>query len=166
MKELTIEEKAKAYDEAIERASKLRVQNPFDTVSQMMEHIFPELKESEDERIRKALINGFKDYKGWDEECYDIAKKYKTYADFLRYDSPAYNSSMRNDWLKNFLWLEHGKHEYKYILQITKEGKILNKFNSPKEASEKLNLNIGNIYYSCRKLSLIKGTNFYFKGEK
>ncbi len=27
--------------------------------------------ESEDERIRKALINGFKDYKGWDEEWFD-----------------------------------------------------------------------------------------------
>ena len=25
---------------------------------------------------------------------------------------------------------------------------------------------IGNIYHSCKKLSLIKGSNFYFKGEK
>ena len=56
---MTQEEKAKRYDEAIERASKLRVQNPFDTVSQMMEHVFPELAESEDERIRKALIEYF-----------------------------------------------------------------------------------------------------------
>lgn len=46
----------KKYKEALERASKLRVQNPFDTVSQMMEHVFPELKESEDEKIRKELI--------------------------------------------------------------------------------------------------------------
>ena len=52
----TIEEKAKAYEDALERASKLRVQNPFDTVSQMMEHVFPELAESEDEKIRKWLI--------------------------------------------------------------------------------------------------------------
>ena len=44
------------YKEAIKRASKLRAQNPFDTVGQMVEHIFPELKESEDERIRKAII--------------------------------------------------------------------------------------------------------------
>lgn len=56
MKKLTIEEKARRYDEALEKASNLRVQNPFDTVSQMMEHIFPELKESEDEKIRKALL--------------------------------------------------------------------------------------------------------------
>lgn len=46
----------KKYKDALERASKLRVQNPFDTVSQMMEHIFPELAESEDEKVRKELI--------------------------------------------------------------------------------------------------------------
>lgn len=46
----------KKYKEALERASKLKVQNPFDTVGQMVEHIFPELKESEDEKVREALI--------------------------------------------------------------------------------------------------------------
>ena len=46
----------KKYEDALERASKLRVQNPFDTVSQMMEHVFPELKESEDERVRESLL--------------------------------------------------------------------------------------------------------------
>ena len=45
----------KEYKEALERASKLRVQNPFDTVSQMMEHIFPELKESENERNKTVV---------------------------------------------------------------------------------------------------------------
>lgn len=45
------------YNKALERASKLRVQNPFDTVGQMVEHIFPELQESEDERIRKDIIS-------------------------------------------------------------------------------------------------------------
>ena len=54
---MTQEEKAKAYDRALERASKLRVQNPFDTVSQMMEHVSPELKEeNEDEKIRKGIL--------------------------------------------------------------------------------------------------------------
>ena len=46
------------YNVALERASKLRVQNPFDTVGQMVEHIFPELAENEEERIRKAIISG------------------------------------------------------------------------------------------------------------
>lgn len=45
------------YEQALERASKLRVQNPFDTVGQMVEHIFPDLQESEDERIRKSIIS-------------------------------------------------------------------------------------------------------------
>lgn len=44
--------------------------NPVDACVAML-NMFPELKESEDERIRKALINGFKDYKGWDEEWFD-----------------------------------------------------------------------------------------------
>lgn len=47
----------KKYKDALERASKLKVQNPFDTVGQMVEHIFPEFKESEDERIRQHLID-------------------------------------------------------------------------------------------------------------
>lgn len=45
----------KKYKEALERASKLKVQNPFDTVGQMVEHIFPELKESKDERMKEQL---------------------------------------------------------------------------------------------------------------
>lgn len=48
------------YNQALERASKLRVHNPFDTVSQMVEYIFPELKESEDEKVRKEILNVFK----------------------------------------------------------------------------------------------------------
>lgn len=60
MKELSIEEKAKAYDEAIEKLRSLH--DDYDTVSTLidikeeLENIFPELKESEDERIRKALV--------------------------------------------------------------------------------------------------------------
>lgn len=44
------EEKAKAYDEAIERAKKLYGKG-------ITEEIFPELKESEDEKIRKEIIS-------------------------------------------------------------------------------------------------------------
>ena len=44
---MTEKEKAKAYDEAIERAKKLGI----------TEEIFPELKESEDEEIRKEIIS-------------------------------------------------------------------------------------------------------------
>ena len=57
MKELSIEEKAKRYDEAIIRAKSLIGDTIIEESGQhIAEVIFPELKESEDERIRKALI--------------------------------------------------------------------------------------------------------------
>lgn len=60
MKELLIEEKAKAYDKA------LKVLHKYDGAHIMFtqdlkEEIFPELKESEDERIRKSLIGHLKE---------------------------------------------------------------------------------------------------------
>ena len=45
MKEVSIEQKAQAYDEAI------------DTPKELCEEIFLELKESEDERIRNFISN-------------------------------------------------------------------------------------------------------------
>ena len=56
MKELSTEEKAKAYDEAIERAKKLQKTCNSTAVVGWCEYIFPQLKESEDEKIRKALL--------------------------------------------------------------------------------------------------------------
>jgi hypothetical protein len=54
---MTPEEKAKAYDEAFERAKKLQENS---ILKKWLLHIFPELKENEDERIRKLLISGMK----------------------------------------------------------------------------------------------------------
>lgn len=65
------------YKAALERASKLRFQNPFDTVSQMMEHVFPELKESEDERIRKEIISHLQ------HEC--VVKRYVSDVEYDRW---------------------------------------------------------------------------------
>ena len=65
MKELSIEEKAKAYDEAIKRAqAKMEEAKVFDyddeqtsyTIRLTTTDIFPELKESEDERIKEQII--------------------------------------------------------------------------------------------------------------
>lgn len=50
---MTQEEKAKAYDEALERAKSFQQKYGGDYAG----YIFPELRESEDERIRKELIN-------------------------------------------------------------------------------------------------------------
>jgi len=65
MKELSIEQKAKAYDKAIEIAKKNYdaaqdlcegSQIGVECFKSTLENIFPELKESEDERIRKKLL--------------------------------------------------------------------------------------------------------------
>ena len=55
MKELTIEQKAQRYDEALERY-KAKQEYESKEVHKFIEYIFPELKESKDERIRKAIL--------------------------------------------------------------------------------------------------------------
>ena len=47
----------KKYNEALERASHIKDNNTVATPQEVAEHIFPELHESEDERIRKELIS-------------------------------------------------------------------------------------------------------------
>ena len=58
---MTIEQKAKAYDEAINQAKKeLQMCGSMDyDAARQIFRFFPELKESEDERIRKWLIAYF-----------------------------------------------------------------------------------------------------------
>lgn len=55
MKELTIEQKAKAYDEALKVLHKYDGANIMFT-QELKEEMFPELKESEDERTRKEIV--------------------------------------------------------------------------------------------------------------
>lgn len=55
MKELSIEEKAKAYDNIIEKANKMHSEN-CEACQMCIEELIPELKKSEDERIRKWLV--------------------------------------------------------------------------------------------------------------
>lgn len=57
---MTQEEKAKRYDEVIAMAKECITYVPDDAVNKYMLSMFPELKESEDERIRKALIEFFR----------------------------------------------------------------------------------------------------------
>lgn len=62
---MTTEEKAKAYDEALERAKEIKEKIMFShlstesckAVSEYIDTIIPELAESEDERIRKFLVD-------------------------------------------------------------------------------------------------------------
>lgn len=49
---MTIEQKAKCYDDALKMAKKLYEQG---TITESLAYIFPELKESEDENYQKIL---------------------------------------------------------------------------------------------------------------
>lgn len=70
---MTIEEKARAYDEALQRA---RALNNGETIyveagTTTCEYIFPELKESEDgknKRISKEITQFLKQNNGWNRE--------------------------------------------------------------------------------------------------
>ena len=57
---MTTEEKAKAYDEALERAQKA-TRAGSDVATDIVQYIFPVLAESEDERIRKEIYKYIKD---------------------------------------------------------------------------------------------------------
>lgn len=59
MKKLSVQEKAKAYDNSLEKARKWYDANTNEGYRGIFENIFPELKESEDERIRKDIKQHF-----------------------------------------------------------------------------------------------------------
>lgn len=73
MKELSIEEKARRYDEAIERGKQIQ-NTPYtahwDIMKEVVEHLLPELVESGDERIRKAIICGMHALKDQHKTCF------------------------------------------------------------------------------------------------
>jgi hypothetical protein len=86
MRELSIEEKAKAYDEALKRASNLykdAVEMENNMTTKTCEIIFPELSESEDERIRKDIIFYIKAIANNENISPDSKKECKTWIAWL-----------------------------------------------------------------------------------
>ena len=69
---MTEKEKAKAYDEALEKASAAHKYEDRH-LKAALERIFPELKESEDERIKKAIIEFFESED--DNATYSLVRK-------------------------------------------------------------------------------------------
>ena len=69
---MTEKEKAKAYDEALEKASAAH-KDEDRHLKATLERIFPELKESEDERIKKAIIEFFESED--DNATYSLVRK-------------------------------------------------------------------------------------------
>ena len=65
---MTQAEKAKAYDEALEKARQLCDYPTTKPFISDLQNLFPELKESEDERIRKELIEFVKHRGGFKQE--------------------------------------------------------------------------------------------------
>lgn len=68
----TIEEKAKAYDEALEKAKKLYEEG---TITESIGYIFPELTMSEDEKIRNSIIENLKGNMYRADGDYDLLNK-------------------------------------------------------------------------------------------
>lgn len=62
MDKLTIEEKAKRYDELSKEVKDFfdGKQKMYSDVGQTLSYLFPEFRDSEDERIRKSIISGMK----------------------------------------------------------------------------------------------------------
>ena len=88
MKELSIEEKAKRYDKAIERAK------AYQGLRSEMEIIFPELKESEDEQIRKKDVEDLKHNPArWTPE--KRIEKYIEYLHIWKHDDRVYSDDYR-----------------------------------------------------------------------
>ena len=70
---MLIEEKARAYDRVSKEVKDFFEgrQKMYSDVSQTLEYLFPELKEPEDEKIRKTIIRFFKDQYSNETEMYD-----------------------------------------------------------------------------------------------
>ena len=105
MQELSIEEKAKAYDEALKVAKGLYAKGAPDSLH--LERIFPELKESKDEKIRKELIEYIKDQQSSFISAPDCRDKYE------EEENNKYNS-----WLA---WLEKQGENNMGISEVTKQ---------------------------------------------
>lgn len=128
MKELSMEEKAKRYDEALEKAKEInneKCAQPFN----VMTRVFPELKESRGERIRKAIYNALKyleTEQSWDFlddnvdilDAYDWLKKQgeKNPAEWHIEDEQNLNAclgyipdELLRRWLKDVIYVKYNK---------------------------------------------------------
>ena len=92
---MTIEQKAKCYDDALKMAKKLYEQG---TVTESLAYIFPELKESEDERIRKELIAIFKG-----EIPYTPEEDIKRYIAWLEKQKPIQNINKEDEEVRQYI---------------------------------------------------------------
>ena len=110
MKQLTIEQKAQRYDEALKRAKNtIEVNQTIPDIVECVESLFPELKESEDERIRKEIVSAINIY------CSEYHRGTKVRNDMLAWlekqggQKPAEWSEEDKVILNNIIWGVHMK---------------------------------------------------------
>lgn len=140
----TVEQKAKAYDEALERMkSWVRGEHPecFTEAQKTAEFIFPELKESEDERIRKDIIEMLRN---WASVHYITKEQFS----------------------ERMAWLE--KHEQKPADKVVPRFKVGDTMRTLQEANDGYTdgmpvvISIDNEYYHCtNELIAIKDQDDY-----
>ena len=104
---MTQEEKAKAYDEALERAKTLYENANGMILKKWVEQVFPELAQSEDEKVRKELIDAVQGL--WDNDALPIPLSVKR----------------KDEWLA---WLEKQKEyestDFEYVWDRTDCGEL------------------------------------------
>ena len=118
----TIEEKAKAYDEAIKKAESLyKASEPMSGCNVIIETLFPEIKESEDEKIRKEIINYFKCQTRDEPSRKDIHNKWISWLE--KQEGCEY---IKKDWLEHIKqsWYKEGFIDGKYSGGTSKEWTI------------------------------------------
>ena len=111
------EEKARAYDEAIKRAKAiLKVTDNIQESLFYVSTIFPELKESEDEKIRNWLIGYFHQYKEDGMEKYANGLKVESIIAWLEKQGEQKPALLFNNESRYHLW----------TIQDAKDGDVLN----------------------------------------
>ena len=129
MKELTTEQKAKRYDEALKRTQKWYDANTNEGYRGIFKDIFPELRESEDEKIRKAIIEFFELQD--DNTTYSLVPK-KDILDWLEKQGEQKSADKVEPKFKVDEWITNGDYTWKivevkpldYILQ-SQDGNIV-----------------------------------------
>lgn len=80
--------------------------------------------------------------------CIECAKKYTTLNDFMLFDNGAYQACCRNGWLDELTWIKKQTERPTggvRLLEINKNGEIVNHFSSITDARRKLDLTLHGI---------------------
>ena len=94
----TLEQKAKAYDEVLERVKDMYSHTGNGYAKQIMEQIFPELKESKSERIRREIIEYLKKQRQQTFVPYEWTEWLKEQKEFVSADFDEVWDALGTEW--------------------------------------------------------------------